>query len=138
LGEVRTYLRHEFSRIHREHPNTLQKIPTPWPSPEILEILVEKSSGYFIYASTVIKFVDDEYSRPSQQLDIIIRNLVPHDTESPFEALDQLLYLFIQFVGHASQGGLTATNFGRCHTSPRRLTNMSFVTVSPENGSRAI
>jgi hypothetical protein len=68
----------------------MQKIPTPWPSPEILEILAEKSSGHFIYASTVIKFVDDEYSRPSQQLDIITRNLVPHETESPFEALDQL------------------------------------------------
>ncbi|KAF7348905.1 putative nwd2 protein [Mycena venus] len=88
--DVRIYLRHEFLRIHREHPTTMQNIPTPWPSPEILEILVEKSSGYFIYASTVIKFVDDEYSWPSQQLDIITRNLVPHDAESPFEALDQL------------------------------------------------
>ncbi|KAF7348913.1 putative nwd2 protein [Mycena venus] len=88
--DVRTYLRHEFSRIHREH-TTMQKITSPWPSLETLEILVEKSSGHFIYASTVIKFVDDEYSRPSQQLDrIITRNLVPHDTESPFEALDQL------------------------------------------------
>jgi hypothetical protein len=37
-----------------------------------------------------------------------------------------VLYLFIQFVGHASQEGLTATNFGRCHTSPRQLTNMFF------------
>jgi hypothetical protein len=29
-----------------------------------------------------------------------------------------VLYLFIQFVGHMSQGGLMATNFGRCHASP--------------------
>jgi hypothetical protein len=35
----------------------------------------------------------------------------------------ELLYNFIQFVGHASQGVLTATNFGQCHTSPRRLMN---------------
>ncbi|KAJ7808168.1 hypothetical protein B0H14DRAFT_2261658, partial [Mycena olivaceomarginata] len=85
--DVRTYLLTEFSRIHREHPSTMRNIPTPWPSPEILETLVQNSSGYFIYASTVIKFIDDEYSRPSKQLDIV---LVPHDTASPFEALDQL------------------------------------------------
>jgi hypothetical protein len=47
-----------------------------------------------------------------------------------------ILYLFIQFVGHASQRGLTATNFGCCHASPRRLTNTIFVTVCPKNGSK--
>ncbi|KAF7348919.1 putative nwd2 protein [Mycena venus] len=98
FNDVRTYLGHEFLRIHREHPTTMQNIPTPWPSPEILEWLVKNSSGYFIYASTVIKFVDDEYSRPSEQLDIIIQNLVPHDAESPFEALDQLYIQILSAV----------------------------------------
>ncbi|KAF7344231.1 putative nwd2 protein [Mycena venus] len=88
--DVRTYLRYEFSRVHRQHSTTMQQILTPWPSPKVLEMLVQDSSGYFIYASTVIRFVDDEYSRPSQQLNIIIQNLVPHDTESPFAALDHL------------------------------------------------
>ncbi|KAJ7841119.1 hypothetical protein B0H13DRAFT_1649320 [Mycena leptocephala] len=73
-------------------------IPTPWPSPEILETLVRNSSGYFIYASTVIKFIDDEYSRPSTQLDIV---LAPHDTASPFEALDQLyLQILLRAPAH--------------------------------------
>ncbi|KAF8183267.1 hypothetical protein K438DRAFT_2164362, partial [Mycena galopus ATCC 62051] len=87
--DIRTYLRDEFSRIHREHSTTMRHIPTPWPSSQILETIVQKSSGYFIYASTVIKFIDDECLRPSKQLDII-RNLGPHDTESPFKDLDQL------------------------------------------------
>ncbi|KAJ7699835.1 hypothetical protein B0H14DRAFT_3173945 [Mycena olivaceomarginata] len=88
FDDVRTYLRDEFSRIHRNH-RTMQSIATPWPSPEVLEMLVEKSSGYFIYASTVIKFVDDEYSRPSTQLGII-QNIAPDNSELPFQALDQL------------------------------------------------
>ncbi|KAJ7312729.1 hypothetical protein DFH08DRAFT_1043974, partial [Mycena albidolilacea] len=66
--DVRTYFRVEFSRIHCEHANSMRKIPTPWPSPQIVDMLVKNSSGYFIYASTVIKFIDDEYSRPSTQL----------------------------------------------------------------------
>ncbi|KAJ6580463.1 hypothetical protein DFH09DRAFT_912548 [Mycena vulgaris] len=51
--EIRTYLCDEFSRIHREH-SAMRNIPTPWPSPQILEMLIDRSSGYFIYVSTVI------------------------------------------------------------------------------------
>ncbi|KAJ7859093.1 hypothetical protein B0H14DRAFT_2577460 [Mycena olivaceomarginata] len=40
----------------------------PWPSQEIVEDLVWKSSGYFIYASTVVKFVDDKNFRPTERL----------------------------------------------------------------------
>ncbi|KAJ7850443.1 hypothetical protein B0H13DRAFT_2360705 [Mycena leptocephala] len=87
--DVQRYLCDEFSRIHREHRGTMGSIPTPWPSLEVLAMLVEKSSGYFIYASTAIKFIDDKHFRPTEQLDLI-RNLVPSDSESPLDTLDQL------------------------------------------------
>ncbi|KAF7351707.1 putative nwd2 protein [Mycena sanguinolenta] len=98
--DIRIYLREEFSRIHRNH-HTMKHSPFPWPSEATLDALVDRSSGYFIYASTVIKFVDTEYSRPTQQLDIIMQNLIPHDSESPFQALDRL-YLQILYAvpGH--------------------------------------
>ncbi|KAJ7206201.1 hypothetical protein C8J57DRAFT_1614913, partial [Mycena rebaudengoi] len=100
--DVRTFLCAEFSRIHREH-HAMGNIPTPWPSSEILETLVQKSSGYFIYASTVIKFVDDEYFHPAKQLDII---LVPHHTTSPFAALDQLYLQILLRVPVQHRSGL--------------------------------
>ncbi|KAJ7737118.1 hypothetical protein B0H16DRAFT_1695192 [Mycena metata] len=53
--DVRTYLLDQFARIRREHSHTMSKIAQPWPSPHIIDTLVAKSSGYFIYASTVIK-----------------------------------------------------------------------------------
>ncbi|KAJ7193596.1 hypothetical protein GGX14DRAFT_317827, partial [Mycena pura] len=86
--DIRTYLRHEFSRIHREHRKTMENIPTPWPSSAIIDSLTCSSSGYFVYASTVIKFIDDKRFRPTEQL-AAIRNLAP-DSDSPFAALDQL------------------------------------------------
>ncbi|KAJ7811468.1 hypothetical protein B0H14DRAFT_1470879 [Mycena olivaceomarginata] len=94
--DIRTYLRDEFSRIHREH-STMQNIPTPWPSSQILDILVRKSSGYFIYASTAIRFIGDEYFSPDKQLDIIIQNL-SLDSESPFAALDELYIQILKGV----------------------------------------
>ncbi|KAJ7748233.1 hypothetical protein B0H14DRAFT_2185817, partial [Mycena olivaceomarginata] len=58
FNDIRGYLRYEFACIHRKHSTTMRNIPTPWPSSQVLEMLVKKSSGYFIYAATVIKFVD--------------------------------------------------------------------------------
>jgi hypothetical protein len=89
--DVEKYLRDEFSRIHREHWETMEAIPTPWPSWDVLNALVEKSSGYFIYASTVIKFVDDKDFRPTERLSMVIdwQNISTH-SDRPFEVLDQL------------------------------------------------
>ncbi|KAJ7131019.1 hypothetical protein C8R44DRAFT_565534, partial [Mycena epipterygia] len=56
--DVRRYLRDEFSRIHRGHYLTMANIPSPWPTPKVLEDLVWKSSGHLIYAATMIKFID--------------------------------------------------------------------------------
>ncbi|KAJ6598343.1 hypothetical protein DFH09DRAFT_903432 [Mycena vulgaris] len=91
--DVQRFLLDEFARILREHHETMVAVASPWPSQEVIEHLVEKSSGYFIYASTVIKFIDDKYFRPTERLDIIMGMADP-DAEagsgSPFGALDQL------------------------------------------------
>ncbi|KAJ7652937.1 hypothetical protein B0H14DRAFT_2425524, partial [Mycena olivaceomarginata] len=71
------------------HWDTMRDVLTPWPSLMILGNLVQKSSGYFIYVSIVIKFIDDKYSHPTERLEAI-QNMVPIDSDSPFEALDQL------------------------------------------------
>jgi hypothetical protein len=41
--------------------------------------LVEKSSGTFIYAATVLRYIDDEYSHPAERLDDVLR-LDPQST----------------------------------------------------------
>ncbi|KAJ7242262.1 hypothetical protein C8J57DRAFT_1084444 [Mycena rebaudengoi] len=94
--DVRTYLLDEFSRIHRDHW-TMATVPSPWPTSEILDVLVQKSSGYFIYAATVIKFVDDTQFRPVERLDIIlgIKNSI---SASPFGPLDELYHQILRGV----------------------------------------
>ncbi|KAJ7433421.1 hypothetical protein B0H11DRAFT_2259379 [Mycena galericulata] len=87
--DVRRYLRSESRRIHREHRTTMSTVSPPWPSSEVVEALVEKSSGYFIYASTVIKYIDDKNFRPTARLEIIL-GMKPHGLASPFHILDQL------------------------------------------------
>ncbi|KAJ7819329.1 hypothetical protein B0H13DRAFT_390990 [Mycena leptocephala] len=93
---VHTYFCHEFTRIHREHL-TMRNVPTPWPTSEVLKILIEKSSGYFVYASTVIKFIDDKKSRPTERL-AVLQNLSSTQSDTPFAALDQLYFQILSGV----------------------------------------
>ncbi|KDR67122.1 hypothetical protein GALMADRAFT_19582, partial [Galerina marginata CBS 339.88] len=53
--DIRVFLQDKFTEIKDTHPFK-QYIPPTWPSPEVLESLVNKSSGQFVYASTVVKF----------------------------------------------------------------------------------
>ncbi|KAF8187281.1 hypothetical protein K438DRAFT_2019536 [Mycena galopus ATCC 62051] len=86
--DVHKYLLDEFARIHREH-QTMVVIPTPWPHSDIIDDLVYKSSGYFIYASTVVKFIDDKRFRPVDRLDIVL-GIKSDISESPFHTIDEL------------------------------------------------
>jgi hypothetical protein len=89
--DIYKYLVDGFARIHTEHQETIAMVPFPWPAVDVIENIVEKSSGYFIYASTVIKFIDDKDFRPTERLQVIMGIAEPEpESESPFSALDQL------------------------------------------------
>ncbi|KAJ6488755.1 hypothetical protein C8R45DRAFT_992821 [Mycena sanguinolenta] len=96
--DIRTYLRDEFSRIHSEYRTRGIDLRAPWPSAEELEYLVRKSSGIFIYATTVIRFVGDEYSHPVDRLDSVLA-LDPQSTAP----LDDLYKQILSLVPHSWQ-----------------------------------
>ncbi|KAJ6490071.1 hypothetical protein C8R45DRAFT_1139094 [Mycena sanguinolenta] len=101
--DVRKYLRDEFTRIHREH-RTMASVPHPWPSPDLLDDLVKKSSGYFVYAATIIKFFDDKSHRPTRRLAIIIDGR--QESESAFDILDQLYRTILSSAPRQAELGL--------------------------------
>jgi len=94
-SDVDKYLRSELSRIYgaKRHRDAMQSVPRPWPSDDIIKRLVKQSEGYFIYASTVIKFIDEEYFSPAARLDQVLGksgSSVFHWESNPFAELDQL------------------------------------------------
>ncbi|KAF7334900.1 WD40 repeat-like protein [Mycena sanguinolenta] len=90
-----------FLRIHREH-STIADIPLPWPSPAVLQQLVDKSSGHFIYASTIIKFIDDKSYRPTERLEMV-QDPDRSGSEPVFETLDQLYITILCSAPRQSQ-----------------------------------
>ncbi|KAJ7854077.1 hypothetical protein B0H14DRAFT_2508476, partial [Mycena olivaceomarginata] len=88
--DIRTYLCDEFARINSEHSRRGVHLGTVWPSTDLLDHLVRKSSGIFIYAVTVIRYIDNEYSHPSIRLQSVV-NLDPQSTAPLDDLYQQIL-----------------------------------------------
>ncbi|KAF9547775.1 hypothetical protein CPC08DRAFT_359293 [Agrocybe pediades] len=86
--DIELYLEDKFREIKEGHVFK-HKLPTTWPTPDNIRDLVYKSSGQFIYASTVIRYVESPRHRPDQRLDAVM-NLRPPFKDLPFTELDAL------------------------------------------------
>ena len=95
--DIATFLRSSFSDIHRRRKTpfpSMLSLPLPWPSDDVISFLVQKSSGQFIFAATVIRFVDEDHKFPPDQLKNVLDLCKSHDASlhetNPFALLDQL------------------------------------------------
>ena len=93
--DIRTFFRLGFTEIHDspKHRLTMWNVAKPWPLYSVVDDLVDKASGQFIYPATVLKFVGDPNYRPTDRLDVI--TLMPVISPSalasqPLAGLDQL------------------------------------------------
>jgi hypothetical protein len=86
--DIELFLTDKFQEIKSTH-RLRAYIPPQWPLPNILGQLVRKSSGQFIYASTVIRYVASIRHKPVDRLDIIL-GLRPPQRDLPFAELDAL------------------------------------------------
>ena len=92
--DILRYLHHEFSRIRIIHEDILHGIGE-WPLPDDISWIARKASGHFIYAATIIRFIDDDWENPADALDYI-RGRLPSSNHNlrPLYELDDL-YLAI-------------------------------------------
>ncbi|KAF4621658.1 hypothetical protein D9613_012805 [Agrocybe pediades] len=87
-ADIRVYLEDKFKRIKEEHLFK-HMLPDPWPPHEQVNTLVNKSSGQFIYAATVVRYIESPRHRPDHRLNAIF-NLRPPFKDLPFTELDAL------------------------------------------------
>lgn len=86
--DIRIFLDDSFLEIKDSHLRK-KSILASWPSQDAVHQLVRKSSGQFIYASTVIHFVKSVRHRPVDRLEIVL-GLRPVHHDLPFAELDAL------------------------------------------------
>ncbi|KAE9410683.1 hypothetical protein BT96DRAFT_234785 [Gymnopus androsaceus JB14] len=95
--DIANYLRDEFDRIRQEHGRSMAHLAADWPGNGIIQQLVQRACGQFIYATTVLKYIGDYDGFPVERLEIILKITVPDDFDSPYPDLD-LLYMQILSV----------------------------------------
>ena len=88
--DIRIYLQDGFADIVKRNSDVFSTSETSWPAKETLDLLVEKSSGHFIFPATVLNLVGDVMRHPVRQLDIVLNSGGTHS------AIDDLYTSILQ------------------------------------------
>ena len=93
--DIKLFFRTRLTEIvkNRSHPDVTED----WPLPSDIDILCENAAGLFIYASTVVKFVESPYHRPPKRLALLVS--LPQNTTCGGESSIDSLYT--EILGHA-------------------------------------
>ena len=70
--DIQVLLRDGFAKICAKDP-FMSRVEHPWPEEGVIDLLVQRSSGQFIYADTVLKFVGADFCSPAKQLALVLK-----------------------------------------------------------------
>ena len=94
--DIHTFLKREFDNL--SHPIASILKDNGWPTEREISILVDRSSGHFVYPATVMKYLESNKHRPDDRLEIVL-GLTPRGSkDQPFSQLDALYVLILQDV----------------------------------------
>ena len=82
--DIQVFFRDGFAKICANN-SILSHVEHPWPGEGVVDLLVQRSSGQFIYAATVLKFVGAMFCSPTKQLALVLKA-----DPMAFSDLDQL------------------------------------------------
>ena len=87
-SDIRLFFRTWLAKISKARSDC--NFTEDWPNPSDINVLCKKAAGFFIYASTVVKFIALKNRTPTEQLDRIIS--LPQDTTHEGRSGIDLLY----------------------------------------------
>jgi len=88
--DIRRYFNVMFGEIRGEDSG----LPHDWPGEEVVDQLVDKASGQFIYATTIMPYIMFAYHSPEERLAVIRGLLEKPPGDRPYQNLDEL-YLHV-------------------------------------------
>jgi hypothetical protein len=66
--DIRNFFRSRFSMVRQENARLMKNVSLPWPSESDLDTLVRKADGLFIFAVTLMGFIDQGHGLPQEKL----------------------------------------------------------------------
>jgi len=90
-ADISTFFLQKLSPLKAKHG-----LGTPWPDEGIIEQLVERAAGLFIYAATTLRFIEDGIDGPEEQLSLVL-----HATKSSRSITKHLDGLYATLLQHS-------------------------------------
>jgi len=84
--DIQHYFTIKFAEIRAMHPY----LPADWPSLDTIMHLLDRASGQFIFATTIIAYFSSPDDRPDDRLKVILKLLETPVGDAPYATLDQL------------------------------------------------
>jgi len=97
-SDIKLFLKTQLTEIIKDRSTC--DLMEDWPSSDDIDALCKKAAGFFIYASTVVKFVASDCDPPDERLALIVS--LPQDTSHEGKAGIDILYN--QVLGQAFHG----------------------------------
>ena len=125
-GDISTFFRQKLSPLKAKHG-----LGTPWPDEQIIEQLVARAAGLFIYAATTLRFIRDGIDGPETQLSLILNT-----TKSSLSATEHLDGIYTTLLQHSVLG---KRGYHECEELARRFRHVvgsivvMFNTISARN-----
>ncbi|KAK7017512.1 hypothetical protein VNI00_018614 [Paramarasmius palmivorus] len=88
--DITTFFHHRFAQLQDTH-HAFRYIEISWPGENVIWELARRASGQFIFAETVMKYLENDDEVPTERLQAILRIRAEDLPESPYPELD-LLY----------------------------------------------
>jgi ABC-type dipeptide/oligopeptide/nickel transport system ATPase subunit len=101
--DIRLYLQEKLTAVAKRRSDF--DLTDSWPCDEDLTVLTEKSSGLFIFASTLARFIESEYHEPCERLRLIVTP--PESTVHEGRAGIDPLYSQVLFHAFSEARGAT-------------------------------
>ena len=86
-SDIQLYLTQRLTTIAKQRSGL--KLPDVWPSDHEITALTKKSSGLFIFASTMVRFIGSEYHEPNERLQLVVSK-TDHTTCEGIAGIDAL------------------------------------------------
>jgi len=71
--DIQLYLAKRLTTIAKQRSDL--ELPNPWPQDNEITALTKKSSGLFIFASTLARFIESEHHEPNKRLQLVLSNI---------------------------------------------------------------
>ncbi|KAF9058252.1 hypothetical protein BJ165DRAFT_1361169, partial [Panaeolus papilionaceus] len=68
--DIRVFMNDEAAKIKQSHP-LKYRIPAGWPSSELVEEIIKRACGQFVFVATIIKYIKDLRGHPCERLEAI-------------------------------------------------------------------